>query len=141
MNNYILCSLIFLTFINWSFAQQNEPWTTDQLMETEDLVQKIRSSEDITIIHIGFEDMIPGSLDAGPGMEEESLQSLKRILKDLPKEEDIVLYCGCCPMDVCPNIRPAFETASDLGFTNLKLLDIPTSIKADWLDKGYPVKK
>jgi len=141
MKNYILFSLIFLFFVNFNFAQQNEPWTADQLMETVELVEKIKSSDDMTIIHIGFEDMIPGSLNAGPGMEEESLEALKFILKDLPKDEDIVLYCGCCPMDVCPNIRPAFETASDLGFTNLKLLDIPTSIKADWLDKGYPVKQ
>lgn len=141
MKNCIPFIIVFLAFINFSFSQQNEPWTADQLMETEALVEKIKSSDDITIIHIGFEDMIPGSLDAGPGTEEESLEALKFILKDFPKDEDIVLYCGCCPMDVCPNIRPAFKTASNLGFTNLKLLDIPSSIKADWLDKGYPVKE
>lgn len=141
MKNYLPFIIVFLAFISFSFGQEKEPWTADQLMETQDLVQKLDKPDDITIIHIGFEDMIPGSLNAGPGMEEESLEALAFILKDLPKDENIVLYCGCCPMDVCPNIRPAFETASDLGFTNLKLLDIPSSIKADWLDKGYPVKE
>jgi hypothetical protein len=26
-----------------------------------------------------------------------------------------------------------------MGFTNGKLLNIPTNVKKDWIDKGYPL--
>ncbi len=126
-----------LTFL--SFSQEKDPWTTDELMKTDELLQKLEN-ENVNLIHIGFEDVIPNSINAGPGMEKESLKNLREILKDVDKEEEVILYCGCCPMDVCPNIRPAFDLAKNLGYKNLKLLDIPISIKADWIDYGYPTK-
>lgn len=130
-----------LTFL--SFSQEKDPWTADDLMKTEDLVDKItkQKTDDFHLIHIGFEDIIPHSINAGPGMEKESLENLQNILKDISKEEEVILYCGCCPMDVCPNIRPAFDLVKNLGYKNLKLLDIPTSIKADWIDYDYPTKQ
>lgn len=142
MKKYFLLAGFCLLMFSVGFAQQKDPWTKKQLMSTETLVQKIENKEMKTthLIHIGFEDMIPGSINAGPGMDQESLTNLKKILKDIPKDEEVVIYCGCCPMDVCPNIRPAFEVIASLGYQNLKLLDIPTSIKADWIDKDYPVK-
>ena len=141
MKNYFLFIVLYF-FFSLSFAQQKDPWTKDQLMKTGELVEKMEKDDlkNTNLIHIGFEDVIPNSIDAGPGMEEESLDKLRSILSDIPKSETVVLYCGCCPMDVCPNIRPAFELTKKLGYTNLKLLDIPTSIKADWIDYDYPTK-
>lgn len=141
MKNIFLL-IIFCWSFSFGFAQQKDPWTKNQLISTETLVQKINNKQmkNTHLVHIGFEDMIPGSINAGPGMEQESLENLSNILKDFSKEDEIIIYCGCCPMDVCPNIRPAFERIESLGFQNLKLLDIPTSIKADWIDKDYPVK-
>jgi hypothetical protein len=50
----------------------------------------------------------------------------------------VIIYCGCCPFDKCPNIRPAFAALKEMGFKNARLLDLPKNIKADWLDKNYP---
>jgi hypothetical protein len=37
----------------------------------------------------------------------EGLASLERAVKDVPRERAILIYCGCCPWDKCPNVRPA----------------------------------
>lgn len=106
------------------------------------LAQKIETNQvdDMLILSIGFEDVIKGSVDLGPANDSTKIASLKDYLKTVPKDKSIVLYCGCCPLEKCPNVRPAFKVLNEMGFTNAKLLDIETSIKADWLDKGYPAK-
>ena len=44
-------------------------------------------------------------------------------------------------MERCPNIRPAFAVLHDLGFTKLRVLDLPTSFEVDWAEKGLPYDK
>jgi rhodanese-related sulfurtransferase len=73
--------------------------------------------------------------------EEESLDTLKSKLAALPKDTKVVIYCGCCPFEHCPNVRPAIAVLKDMKFTNYQLLNLPHNIKTDWIDKGYPVKK
>jgi hypothetical protein len=53
----------------------------------------------------------------------------------------VVLYCGCCPLDKCPNLRPAFLALRDAGFARLRVLLLPNNFNADWVEKGYPVEK
>src|SRR5438309_1189508 len=57
---------------------------------------------------------------------------------DVPKDRQIVLYCGCCPWDHCPNIKPAFKLLQSMGFHQIKVLEIPTNFAQDWVDKGFP---
>lgn len=118
------------------------PWTAEQLMPASVLAQKIETQQlgSTVVLSIGFENVIKNSIDLGPASDAKGLENLKKYLTDQPKDKSIVIYCGCCPMDVCPNIRPAFALLNQMGFTNAKLLEIPTSVKADWLDKGYPTK-
>jgi hypothetical protein len=47
------------------------------------------------------------------------------------------VYCGCCPWDRCPNVKPAVELLKQMGFAKAKALYLGTGFKADWLDKGY----
>ena len=61
-------------------------------------------------------------------------------MANLPKNADIVLYCGCCPMDRCPNIRPAYSALRELGFQHVRVLNIPTNMHVDWFGKGYPAE-
>jgi hypothetical protein len=53
----------------------------------------------------------------------------------------VVLYCGCCPLVKCPNLRPAFTAFEDMGIGRLRVLLLPTSFHVDWAEKGYPVQK
>ena len=58
----------------------------------------------------------------------------------LSRDREVVIYCGCCPFRRCPNVRPAFELLKELKFTNAKLLNLPTSLQADWTSKDYPME-
>jgi rhodanese-related sulfurtransferase len=80
---------------------------------------------------------IPGSVYAGPGQSEAGLALLKAEAGKLPRDREVVVYCGCCPWDRCPNVKPAVEMLKQMGFAKAKALYLGTGFKADWLDKGY----
>jgi hypothetical protein len=98
----------------------------------------------IVLIQVGFHVMyqmrhIPGSRYAGPASKPEGLVELKKLVGRLPRSQPIVIYCGCCPWNDCPNIRPAFQALREMGFKDVKALDIPNNLGADWTSKGFPV--
>jgi thiosulfate/3-mercaptopyruvate sulfurtransferase len=119
-----------------------EPWTEQQLLAPASLASVIRnaSAKKPVIICVGPGALIKGSIDIGPAKEKENLEKLKDQLSRLPKNADIVVYCGCCPFEHCPNIRPAFILLNQMKFTNARLLNLEHNIKTDWVAMGYPVQ-
>jgi rhodanese-related sulfurtransferase len=83
---------------------------------------------------------IPGALYAGPAGKSEGLEALKAAAGKLPRDGELVIYCGCCPWDRCPNIKPAMELLKQMGFTRVKAMYSGTNFKTDWIDQGYPVE-
>ena len=83
---------------------------------------------------------IPGAVFAGPGQKAEGLALLKAAVEKLPRDREIVIYCGCCPWDKCPNVKPAMELLQSMGFKNAKAMYVAENFKANWIDKGYPVE-
>lgn len=139
----LLLSLIVLfgatiTFSGFKQTDGGNPWTEKQLMSPADLVKIINdpNAQKPIVFSIGPGAVIKNSVDIGPAKE--NLQKLKQALGNLPKDANIVIYCGCCPFEHCPNIRPAFSLLNKMKFTNHKLLNLPQNIKVDWIDKGYP---
>ena len=118
-----------------------EPWTQSQLLEPADLAKTLNDSKAAQpyVFCIGPQSVIKGSVYIGPTKDQKNLDALKEQLKKLPKDANIVIYCGCCPFDRCPNIRPAFELLNKMEFKNQKLLNLSRNVKVDWIDKGYPV--
>ena len=125
-----------------SQAQNPENWTEKQLMQPAALANAINAKADVpVIISVGPGATIPGSVVAGMGSTKEGLDKLKEQLNTLPKDTKVVIYCGCCPFEHCPNVRPAIGVLKQMQFTNYYLLNLPHNIKQDWIDKGYPVSK
>lgn len=124
----------------FSFQTETDPWTAKQLMEPADLAKIINdpAAAKPIIIGIGFGGGIKGATDLGPAKENTTIEKLKAELNKLPKDANIVIYCGCCPFVHCPNIRPAFKLLNEMKFTNHKLLNLSQNLKTDWIDKGYP---
>jgi thiosulfate/3-mercaptopyruvate sulfurtransferase len=126
-----------------------EPWTSAQVLHAADLVSEVRntkSSSAPTIVYVGFRTLfegghVPGASFHGTASTEKGLAELKKWLAALPHATDIVVYCGCCPFDRCPNIRPAYKALHEMGFTHVRVLVLPTSFAADWVEKGYPIEK
>lgn len=121
----------------------SEPWTAKDLIQPE---QANRELKNALVIHVGFPVLyraahIAGTQYAGPGSKPEGIADLKKAVAGQPRDREIVLYCGCCPFDKCPNIRPAFAALHEMGFTHVKAMVIDTNLKTDWIDKGYPTDK
>lgn len=83
---------------------------------------------------------IPGAVYAGPGSSAQGIALLKTAVAKLPRDREIILYCGCCPWDKCPNVKPALATLQSMGFTNAKVMYLAENFKANWIDRGYPVQ-
>jgi thiosulfate/3-mercaptopyruvate sulfurtransferase len=83
---------------------------------------------------------IPASLFAGPGSKPEGLALLRGAVQSLPRGREIVIYCGCCPWDRCPNISPAIALLKEMGFTHVKALYLSDNFKTNWIDRNYPVE-
>jgi thiosulfate/3-mercaptopyruvate sulfurtransferase len=120
-----------------------DPWPKSDLMEPGALAQEIRSATPPQVLCVAFPVLyrsrhILHAVDAGPGAKPEGLEALKKAVAALPKNADIVIYCGCCPMVKCPNIRPAYRTLKEMGFTHIRVLNIPTNMHEDWYSKDYP---
>jgi rhodanese-related sulfurtransferase len=132
--------LSFLFFAGTSSAQNPQNWTSKQLMQPSELANDINAKKDIpVIISVGPGAPIPNSIDIGLVNNKEGLDKLKNELNSLAKDKKVVVYCGCCPYEHCPNVRPAIGTLKSMNFTNYYLLDLPNNIKKDWIEKGYPV--
>jgi thiosulfate/3-mercaptopyruvate sulfurtransferase len=83
---------------------------------------------------------VPGSVFAGPGSSAEGIELLRTAVSKLPKDREIVLYCGCCPWAQCPNLNPAIAALKSLGYSKVKVMMIPTTFAKDWVEKGYAVE-
>lgn len=123
-----------------------DPWTASTLMEPDELARILKSGgPQPTILSVVFPVLyrqrhILHAIPAGPTSKPEGIAALRKAVAQMRKDEYMVIYCGCCPMDVCPNIRPAYVTLRDAGFRNVRVLHLPTNLHTDWVVKGYPVE-
>lgn len=129
-------------------ARLNDPWDQGQTVQPADFARELQQEKDPqpTVIYVGVRALyegahIPGAVFYGPGSTEPGLAELKKFAETLPKNSDVVLYCGCCPLEKCPNLRPAFAALQANRFARLRVLILPTSFNADWVEKGFPVRK
>jgi hypothetical protein len=144
MKSYRPFTLLLIIFVlsKTAIGQNPENWTAKQLMEPADLAEKISKNKDVPIIFcVGPGAPIPHSINIGMGKEKENIDKLKKELSGLPADSKVVIYCGCCPFDHCPNVRPAIDALKEMKFTDYRLLNLSRNIKTDWIDKGYPVNK
>jgi hypothetical protein len=136
-------SLLITTVLSYAAVAQNpENWTSKQLTQPASLAATLSSGKDLPVIFsVGPGAIIPHSIDIGMVKDEKNLAKLKEQLGKLPASTNILIYCGCCPYERCPDVRPAIALLQAMKFTNYHLLDLPHNIKTDWIAKGYPVAK
>lgn len=136
--------------LSWRLAgaAASDPWTAAQTVQPAQFAAELQQEKDPspTVIYVGVKTLysgghIPGAVFYGPGSTEQGISELKKYAATLPKNSDVVLYCGCCPLVKCPNLRPAFSALQKMGFARLRVLILPNSFNEDWVSKGYPIHK
>ena len=126
-----------------------EPWTNAQIVKPADLVKEIANTKGANkpvIVCSGFRVLyegahVPGAVFHGPASTPQGLADLKKWAQGISRSSKVVVYCGCCPVEHCPNIRPAFKALRSMGFTHLRVLVLPDNFAKNWVDEGYPVAK
>jgi len=144
----LVLSLVAITLFPSAVAQNPvNPWSLSQTVQPGDLLKELSEPKTApTVLFVGFQRLyaaghIKGAQYHGTGGSIEGIAQIKSWAEPLPRSSNLVIYCGCCPMDRCPNIRPAFAALRDLGFTKLRVLVLPTSFEVDWAEKGFPYDK
>lgn len=122
-----------------------DPWTPAQVMTPEELLQELSAPTKPIVIAVTFKQLydrahVPGALYFGPGQNPVTIAALKQWAASQPKDEEIVLYCGCCPWPDCPNIKSPFALLKDMGFTKLRVVKIETDFRRAWTEKKYPIE-
>ena len=135
---YILLPISILLF---SFIKQ-EPLKKEQLIQPQELANQINNPKAVKpiIFNVGNDDQIKGAIQIGAVNEEAGMKKFKFEVSKIFPDKEVVVYCGCCSSDNCPNIRPAIKYLNENGFKKAKVLNIPVGIKEDWVQKGFPVE-
>jgi len=127
-------------------AKQEDPLPpgSSQLIQPEELAQALKRAQRPVVLYVGPKSIyaqahIPGAENVGPAGRPEGMEKLRARATSLGKESPVVIYCGCCPWDHCPNIRPAYAELKKAGFTNVRVLYLENSFGVNWKDKGLPV--
>src|SRR5882672_6609027 len=132
----LFCVILLISALtrNLAVAMPSDPWTAAQTVQPAQLVTELQEVKDphVLVIYVGARTLyngghIPGALFYGPGSSERGIADLRKYAATLPERSDVVLYCGCCPLEKCPNLRPAFTWLKDMGFARLRVLLLPPS--------------
>ncbi len=123
--------------------ETSDPWTPGELLQPAALALMVQSAKAPILLSVAFPVLYRGrhiahAINAGPTSKPEGIEALKKEVAGLAKDADVVIYCGCCPMVKCPNIRPAYRVLKELGFTHVRVLSLPTNLHTDWVSKDYP---
>jgi hypothetical protein len=125
-----------------------EPWTAANAVTPADLARELSTApgDKPVVVYTGplflyRTGHVPGAVAHGPASEPEALAGLKAWAEGLPRSTNLVVYCGCCPLEACPNLRPSFAALRAMGFTRLRALMLPDSFGRDWIEKGFPVER
>jgi thiosulfate/3-mercaptopyruvate sulfurtransferase len=125
-----------------------DPWTAERIVQPAELARELgdKNGAQPIIVYVGFRTLfagghIPGATFHGSASTEQGLSDLRKWAEGLPRTADMVIYCGCCPFEKCPNIRPAFTALDKMGFKRLRVLFLPTNFATDWAEKDYPMEK
>jgi thiosulfate/3-mercaptopyruvate sulfurtransferase len=144
-------SLAIVSSVGLASADETKspyPWTSAQTVQPGELASELvrKTSEAPIVVYVGFRTLfagghIPGASFHGSASTELGMAELKKWADPLSRSTELVIYCGCCPFDKCPNIRPAFNAFDKMSFKRIRVLILPNSFASDWADKGYPMQK
>ena len=131
-----------------SMSQLVQDWNDARQISVPELAKRIAGPEAQrpVVLHVGFRVLfegahIPGAIFAGPASSTEGIALLRAVAEKVPRNKEVVIYCGCCPWEKCPNVHPAYDELRKMRFTNLVVLLIPKDFNHDWIVPGYPIQR
>ena len=143
---FTVIAATFALALAQDLAKREDPLPpgSNHLIQAEELAQALKGARKPVVLYVGPKSIyaqahIPGAENIGPVVRPEGMEKLRARATSLVKDSPVVIYCGCCPWDHCPNIRPAYSELKKAGFTNVRALYLENSFGENWKDKGLPV--
>ena len=116
-----------------------DPWKAAELLDPAMLAGQLKTGNAPVIFNIGAVEDIKTAKHVGPVSDAKNLAKFKEMISALPKNTPVVIYCGCCALPKCPNVRPAYKELKAAGFTNIHVLNLAVNLKTNWIAKGFPL--
>jgi len=137
--SYAVPSSISASAPEWKDARQISP------LELEKKLSGPAAGRPV-VLQVGFKVLyegghVPGAIFAGPASTAEGAARLRAEASKIARDREVVIYCGCCPWEKCPNVHPAYEELRKMGFSRLVVLLIPQDFAHDWIGAGLPVQR
>ena len=120
-------------------ARIADPWKTSELLDPAALAGMLKTGDAPLIYNIGAVEDIKTAKHIGPVSDAKNLVKFKEMIAALPKNTPVVIYCGCCALPKCPNVRPAYKELKAAGFTNVSVLNLAVNLKTGWINQGFPL--
>jgi thiosulfate/3-mercaptopyruvate sulfurtransferase len=141
MIKYILCLVLSIGIFGFTFIKYQNPYSPENLIAPADLAKLLNSPslKQPIVINVGSMKLIKNAVPGGMGYSDEGMKEFKSKVNKFEKNQLIVIYCGCCKMENCPNVKSPFDYLLEAGFKNFKILNIETGLYEDWISKGYPM--
>lgn len=136
---------------NTNVAEEKDPQDIEEarerglfrdLVEPEDLARRVREAKDdprkknFRLWSLGVVDPpIHGSEVIGGIFDDQpfkGLEALEQGPNPPGKDEEIILYCGCCSIEFCPNVLAALPKLKAKGYTNVRVLNLEEDFFNDW---------
>jgi hypothetical protein len=140
----LLLLIVILALLSFSFSKFQNPFPEESLIQPTELLKLIDSKSAASkplILNVGSMELIKTAETGGLGSMQEGMEKFIAKVRNVDKTKMIVLYCGCCKLDHCPNVKPPYDYLKEQGFNNVKILNLTTGIYEDWISKGYPMNK
>lgn len=127
-------------------AAEADPWPRTALLEPAELARWITQGAPAAVVYVGPPSLaraghIKGAVLHGPASQASGLADLKQWADTQPRSTVLVIYCGCCPFDQCPNVRPAYRALREMGFSSVRVLRLPSNFETDWVQRGLPLEQ
>jgi hypothetical protein len=137
----VLACIAFLTTAGFR-EKGTGSWKEKQLIRPEILAARIGdgTASNVLILNTGPVEDIKGAVNIGAVEDAHRLEKFRNYVDTVSRDRELIIYCGCCPLEVCPNLKPAYDILKQKKFKNFKILRLTQDLQEDWIDKGYPVQ-
>jgi thiosulfate/3-mercaptopyruvate sulfurtransferase len=132
--------VLFFQILNVNAFSQND-FKADQLIQPEVLAKKIAepAAKRSIILNVGSQLNIKSAIKIGILSSASKQDAFKKAMAKIDKNEEIIIYCGCCKLKDCENIPIALNYVKSMGYSKVKILNLLENLQEDLIEKKYPM--
>lgn len=142
MNRFKLVLLSIVALFLFSFSSDQNTFKEEELIAPDILAKILQDEKSVKplIVNVGPMADIKYAFNINTITSGDGIDIFNRFMSKYSKDKEVIVYCGCCKLVDCPNVKTAREQLLKNGYKKYKILNLPIELPADWTSKGYPMK-